>query len=128
MSNSEPESDSLPVIVYDDDCGFCAWSVAFADRRGEFDVLGFSELSDAERARLPDGYRECAHLLTDEGVYSCGEATEEILVRLDSPVALAARAFRRIPASERVRDPLYRWVADHRAWFGKLVRSGRLRR
>ena len=116
------ESQTRPVIVYDDDCGFCARSVEYAVRRGDFDVAGFSELSEAQRARLPGGYRRCAHLLTDEAVYSCGAATEEILTRLDAPVALAARAFRRVPASERVRDPLYRWVADHRSWFGKLVR------
>lgn len=115
------ENASRPLIVYDDDCGFCTWSVEYADRRGDFDLVGFSELSAEERARLPGGYRRCVHLLTDEDVYSCGAATEEILTRLDAPVALAARAFRRVPASEKVRDPLYRWVADHRSWFGRLV-------
>lgn len=116
------ENASRPVIVYDDDCGFCAWSVAYAIRRGDFEVVGFSELSEEQQARLPGGYRRCVHLLTDEEVYSCGAATEEILTRLDAPVSHAAHTFRRVPASERVRDPLYRWVADHRSWFGKLVR------
>ncbi|XVH30269.1 thiol-disulfide oxidoreductase DCC family protein [Haloferacaceae archaeon DSL9] len=116
------DSDPRPRIVYDDDCGFCAWCVSYATRRGDFDVVGFSEVSADERARLPDDYRQCVHLLVDDRRYSCGAATEEILARLDAPVAAAARGFRRIPASERVRDPLYRWVADHRNWFGKLVR------
>ena len=111
-----------PRIVYDDDCGFCTWAVEYADRRGTFDVVGFSNLSPDQRARLPDNYERCVHLLTDGRVYSCGAATEEILARLDAPIAFAARAFRHLPARERVREPLYRFVADRRSWFGRLVR------
>ena len=39
-----------------------------------------SRLTDEERERLPEGYDECAQLLTDDAEYSCGAATEQALV------------------------------------------------
>ncbi len=113
--------DDRPVVVYDDDCGFCTWSAEWAASHGDFETVGFSELSAAQRRRLPDDYEECAHLLADGAVYSCGAATEEVLARADSPVRHAVAAFRRVPGRERVREPLYRWVADHRSWFGRFL-------
>lgn len=115
------EATQRPRLVYDDDCGFCTWCAEFAAERGSFELVGFSELTPDQRARLPDDYEECAHLLTDDGVYSCGEAIEETMVRLETPSRHAARAFRELPASDRVREPLYRTVADHRALFGRLA-------
>lgn len=112
---------SRPTVVYDDDCGFCTWSAGYAARHGDFDLVGFSELTTGQRTRLPDDYERCVHLLTDERVYSCGAATEEILCRIDSPATPFAEAFSEIPGREYVREPLYRWVADHRTWWGKIV-------
>ena len=111
-----------PRIVYDDDCGFCRWAVDYADRHGEFELVRFSDVTPDQSARLPDRYENCVHLLTDDAVYSCGAATEEILARLDGVPRAGARAFRLLPESRRarVREPVYRWVADHRAWFGRL--------
>ncbi|WP_433626628.1 thiol-disulfide oxidoreductase DCC family protein [Halomicrococcus sp. NG-SE-24] len=113
-----------PLIVYDDDCGFCTWAAEYADEHGEFDLVGFSALDADQRARLPSEYDRCVHLLVDDRVYSCGEATEEILARTDSVGGDAADLFRLLPSSarERVREPLYRWVADHRSWFGRVLR------
>ncbi|WP_254766360.1 thiol-disulfide oxidoreductase DCC family protein [Salinilacihabitans rarus] len=110
-----------PRLVYDDDCGFCTWCAEFAARRGSFELVGFADLTPDQRARLPDDYEECAHLLTDDAVYSCGEAIEEATARLETPSRYPARAFRRLPGSDRVREPLYRAAADRRALFGRLV-------
>ena len=110
-----------PQLVYDDDCGFCTWCASFAAERGTFDLVGFSDLSPAQRARLPDDYEQCAHLLTAEAVYSCGEAIEETLARVETPSRLLATAFRQLPGSETVREPLYREVADRRGLFGRLA-------
>ena len=110
-----------PRLVYDDDCGFCTWCAEFAAERGEFDLVGFSELTNDQVARLPAEYEECAHLLTDEAVYSCGEAIEETLARVETPSHLLALAFRQLPGHETVREPLYREVANRRALFGKLA-------
>lgn len=115
-------SMATPRLVYDDDCGFCTWAARYADERGEFDLVGFSDLTPDQRARLPADFETCVHLLTDDAVYSCGEATEEVLSRLDGISRTAARAFRLLPERQRrrVREPLYRWIADHRDWFGRL--------
>lgn len=39
-------------------------------------LVGFSELTNEMRARLPPDFERCAHLVTDARVYSCGEAME----------------------------------------------------
>jgi len=114
--------DAPPRLVYDDDCGFCTRSAEFAAARGEFELVGFSELTPDQRARLPDDYENCAHLLTADAVYSCGEAIEVATARFGPPYSLAVAAFRAVPGSERAREPLYRLVADNRGLFGKLVR------
>ncbi|WP_435334517.1 thiol-disulfide oxidoreductase DCC family protein [Haloarchaeobius sp. TZWWS8] len=115
----------LPTLVYDDDCGFCTWSARYAATHGEFETVGFSELTDEQLARLPTDFETCAHLFADGRVYSCGACAEEVLARLDTPAALPARVFGRLPERVRgpIREPVYRWVADHRAWWGKLRRA-----
>jgi len=116
-------SADRPVIVYDDDCGFCTWSVEYALARGRFSAVGFSELTDEQRARLPRSYERCAHLLTDEAVHSCGGAAEAVLVRLSGAAGALGRAFRLLPAPLRraIREPAYRLAADNRDVLGSLV-------
>ena len=111
-----------PTIVYDDDCGFCTWSAEYADRRGSFDVVGFSELTPELRERLPADYEDCVHLLVDDAIYSCGHAIEEVLARLDAPIRYPTAAFRRLPGRALVREPLYRLVANNRDLAGKVAR------
>jgi predicted DCC family thiol-disulfide oxidoreductase YuxK len=113
-----------PTIVYDDDCGFCTWSVEYAMANGEFAVVGFSELTDEQRHRLPEGHERCSHLLTEEEVYSCGGAAEATLIRLSGPAGIAGRTFGLLPVSVRraVREPLYRVATDNRDKLGSLVR------
>lgn len=64
-------------FVYDDDCGFCSWWAQYFAGRSDLGLVGFSELTDEERERLPEDYEDCAHYLTDDAVYSCGAAIEE---------------------------------------------------
>jgi len=111
-----------PRLVYDDDCGFCTWSAEYAAARGRFELVGFAELTPDQRARLPDDYEECAHLLTADAVYSCGEAVELAAAKLGLSHRLAVAVFRTIPGSDRAREPLYRWVADRRSLWGKVLR------
>ena len=116
-------SSGRPTIVYDD-CGFCAWSVEYALSNEDFDVIGFSELTDEQRDRLPENYERCAHFLFEEEVYSCGAATEAALARLSGPAGVAGRAFRSLPVGVRraVREPFYRLATDNRGRLGSLVR------
>jgi len=111
-----------PTIVYDDDCGFCTWSAEYADAHGNFHLLGFSDLTPAERDWLPENYEECMHVFDGDDTYSCGEAAEFVASHLNTAEGTAARAFETLPEGvrSRVRDPAYRFIAEHRDWFGKV--------
>ena len=114
--------ESPPRLVYDDDCGFCTWVAAFADRHGRFELVGFADVTPDQRARLPGGWRECVHLLTDDAVYSCGEATEQIFARTNDGLDALFPVLRRLPGYPAARERLYRWGADNRDVWGKIVR------
>jgi predicted DCC family thiol-disulfide oxidoreductase YuxK len=110
-------------FVYDDDCGFCTWWAEFFAECTDVELVGFSELDEELRERLPDGYEDCAHLITDEGVYSCGEAIEQTFVRSDiaGPARPLLDLFRQSAVYENVREGSYRRVADQRALWGKVL-------
>lgn len=110
-----------PRLVYDDDCGFCTWSAEFVARHGEFELVGFSELTPDQRARLPPEYERCAHLLTDRRVYSCGEAMEEAFSRTDLRSSEVVPLLRRLPGHTKRREQGYRWIANNRDLFGKVL-------
>ena len=112
-----------PRLVYDDDCGFCTRCAAFAVRHSDVEPVGFSALSPDQRARLPEGWERCVHLLTDDAVYSCGAATERTLARCWPALDALFAWLRRVPGYEGVREALYRWVADRRDWWGKIARG-----
>jgi predicted DCC family thiol-disulfide oxidoreductase YuxK len=110
-------------LVYDDDCGFCSWVAAFVAGRSEMGIVGFSQLTDEERERLPEDYEECVHLLTDDAVYSCGEATEVALERA-GVLPSEVRAFLgQFADYGPLRERLYREAADRRDLWGRIVSS-----
>jgi len=111
------------VLLYDEDCGFCRWSLAKIlawDRRRRLQPV---PLQDPEADRLLSGMdqqRRMAswHLVTDGGrVYSAGAAVPPLarLLPLGAPVALVAGA---LPETT---ERLYRWVADHRDMLGRRL-------
>ncbi|UPW01144.1 DUF393 domain-containing protein [Halorussus gelatinilyticus] len=110
-------------LVYDDDCGFCTWWADFFERRSDLEVVGFSELTDDQRTRLPDDYETCSHLLADGEVYSCGESLEQALVRSDVADELGPLVgfLRNFADYEELRESAYRAVADHRGELGSVV-------
>ncbi len=113
-------------LVYDDDCGFCTWSaVLVAEHGADVELVGFSELSAADRERLPAGWQACAHLLTAEGRYSCGEAMTRAYEETDLPLAGLLPSLRRVPGFATAREAAYRVVANNRDWFGRHVGSRR---
>ncbi|MFW5949602.1 MAG: DCC1-like thiol-disulfide oxidoreductase family protein [Halolamina sp.] len=109
-----------PRLVYDDDCGFCTWCAAVGARFGDVEPVAFSDLTPDQRARLPANWRESAHLLTDDAVYSGGAAIQGVLGRTNVGFAAAFRLLEQLPGYDRLRENLYRWVADHRDWWGKI--------
>jgi len=115
-------------LVYDDDCGFCTWWADYFAERTDLETVGFDELTDAQRRRLPDDYESCVHLLTDGDVYSCGEAAERALARADIPPGAddLTRFLRQFEDYERLRERLYREVADRRGLLGQFLSKERV--
>ena len=114
---------SGPVLVYDDDCGFCTWWAEYLARRSDVRIVGFTDLSPELRERLPENYEECSHFVTEDEVYSCGASIEEAFVRSD--LGEAARplveSLRRFDGYGAVREGGYRFVADNRSLWGKVL-------
>lgn len=111
-------------LVYDDDCGFCTWAAFWVVEHGaDLELVAFSELTAADRERLPPDWERCAHLLTDEGRYSCGEAMTRAYERADAPLAGWLPVLRRVPGFGLCRELAYRVVASNRDWFGRHVGS-----
>ncbi|AEH38180.1 DCC1-like thiol-disulfide oxidoreductase family protein [Halopiger xanaduensis] len=117
------ESDAEATLVYDDDCGFCTWwAEYFDDRTNDVRIVGFSDLTPELRERLPEHYEACSHLMTDEGVYSCGASIEETLARVEGGgVRDVVDFLRNFEDYGRLRETGYRWVADNRDLWGRLV-------
>jgi predicted DCC family thiol-disulfide oxidoreductase YuxK len=116
----------VPAILYDADCGFCRWSLAWFlawDRRRELRPVA---LQDPEADRLLGGMgkeRKMSswHLVCDDGrVWSAGAAFAPLLGLLPGGGPLAALVSRTPRATER----LYRLVADNRSRLGWLGRIG----
>lgn len=114
----------VPKLVYDDSCHFCTWSTTFAVRRSNIQPVrlseveeGTSRLTDDERHRLPEGYEECAQLLTDEAVYSCGESMEQALQIAGVLPAELVAFLRQFETYERLREATYHFFSNNRDWL-----------
>ena len=118
-------------LYYDDDCGFCRWTLAWVlrwDRRHRLRPVpiespeGDRELGDLGEVRL-----ESWHLVRGGERWSGGRAFAPLLEELPGGRGLAPIA-RRL---ELLIVPGYRLVADHRAGLSKLLSKlvpGRSRR
>jgi predicted DCC family thiol-disulfide oxidoreductase YuxK len=110
------------VVLYDADCGFCKLTVGWLlrlDRRRCLHPLAIQDPEARDLLRdVPEDLRlESAHLLTPEGKLYSGGAAAAPLARLLPGGWTAARLFLRFPTQT---DRAYRWVADHRTFFGRL--------
>lgn len=111
----------VPKLVYDDSCHFCTWATTFAARRSGVQPVrlsrvreGESRLTEEEHARLPDGYEECAQLITEDEVYSCGAATERSLVLAGVLPRELADFLDQFDDYVRLREDAYHFLSDHR--------------
>jgi predicted DCC family thiol-disulfide oxidoreductase YuxK len=111
-------------ILYDADCGFCTWALGKIlawDRRH---CLRPVALQDPEADELLGGMDEDRkmaswHLVTPDGeVHSGGDGFEPLAALLPGGATLGRLA----RACPRARNSAYRFVADHRSWWGKLTR------
>lgn len=120
------EGDQRLIVIYDDDCGFCKWSVARTlawDRRRRLRPVGLST-PEADRllAGMSQQEREGSYHVVDAGgtVRSAGAGAPVVLERLPGGHPLAALARARPGLTERV----YRAIAGRRTPLGRLVTGG----
>jgi predicted DCC family thiol-disulfide oxidoreductase YuxK len=118
------------LVLYDDDCGFCAWALAWLlrwDRRRELRPVA---IQSAEGSRLLAGVPEALrlaswHVRDPRGPVSSGAAAfVPVLERVPGGRPLAALAARFPHATEAG----YGWVAAHRSRLGGLISSAGKRR
>lgn len=116
-------SHDRPILLFDDDCGVCTDAARWVAERDAVELVGFSDVSDDVVERLPAEWRSCAHLITDDSVYSCGEAMERAFLLTDHwgtrPVGVA----RRLPGYARIREVGYRIFASNRPAVARLRRE-----
>jgi len=115
--------DAPLLVFYDEDCGYCRWSVAQLlrldrDRRLRLHAIQ-SPLGQRLLADVPEDLRlESAHLIDGEGkLFSGGEAAAPIaaaLPRLAPTAPLLRRLSRPVNAS-------YNLIAANRVRIGRLV-------
>jgi len=111
------------LLLYDEDCGFCRWSLARLlrwDRRGRLRAVPIQgEEGDLLLADLSERDRLASwHLVTPGGRRYSGAAATGPLARLlpaGAPVAFLAETF------PRSTDRLYRWVARNRDTLGRRL-------
>ncbi|MFB6070687.1 MAG: thiol-disulfide oxidoreductase DCC family protein [Halanaeroarchaeum sp.] len=108
-----------PLLVYDDDCTFCTDAARALAARGDLRIVGFGDLSADLRDRLPDDYRTCAHLVTEDAVYSCGEAVERAFAHRSTAGSMLVSTARRVPGYPALREAGYRLVANNRHLYGR---------
>ena len=114
---------SGPVLLYDDDCGFCRWALAWVlrlDRDARIRPLALrSEEADALLQAVPAQERsESWHLVTPDGrVSSAGDAC--------APLFDQRPRGRRVARAARAAGPLLRWgyrvAARNRGALGALI-------
>ena len=112
-------------MLYDDECGFCKWSLDKLLAWDRHRRLHPVAIQSAEGRRLLAGMTEDErlaswHLVLPSGEVRSGGAAAAPLARLlpgGRPLAALFEAFPR--ATERA----YRWIADHRSALARVVRS-----
>jgi predicted DCC family thiol-disulfide oxidoreductase YuxK len=117
------------IVLYDADCGFCRWAMAWAlghdHQRSLIAVPIQSQLGSQLLADLSPSERlDAAHIVRDDGSRdSGGDAAAEVLAMLPQTRALG-RLARRLPIPTAA---LYGLVATHRHGVGRFV-GGQARR
>ncbi|MBV9817952.1 MAG: DUF393 domain-containing protein [Solirubrobacterales bacterium] len=111
------------IVLWDRDCGFCAWMLAWVLRWDRDRRLRPASIQgpDGDRwlAAMPPERRLASwHLVDEDGeVSSGGRALPAVFRRLPGGAPLAALAALRPPAT----DAAYDWVAAHRSLLGRPI-------
>ncbi len=114
-----------PVLVYDDNCGFCTWWAEFFEDTADLRIVGYEDLTADLRDRLREDYEDCSHFVTDSAVYSCGASIEQAFVRSEvgRPLKPVVAQLNQHDSYATLREWGYKKVAHNRALAGKLMSS-----
>jgi predicted DCC family thiol-disulfide oxidoreductase YuxK len=112
-----------PVLVYDDECGFCTFCADLLENYADYDILGYAKLSDDLRDRLPEDYERSSHFVTEDEVFSDGASIEQAVVASEygGEVEPLVDFVRQFEDYAQLRDEVYEWVADNRDLMGKIA-------
>jgi predicted DCC family thiol-disulfide oxidoreductase YuxK len=111
------------VVLYDEGCGFCRWSLDRLLRWDRFGRLRAVAIQSEEGSRLladlavADRLASWHLVMTDGRRYSGGAATAPLarLLPAGAPVAIAAETF------PQTTDRVYRWIASHRGTISERL-------
>jgi predicted DCC family thiol-disulfide oxidoreductase YuxK len=114
---------SRATLLYDEDCGFCRWSVDRIrrwDRRGNLRAVPIQSAEGNALLGAMDEERKLAswHLVTEDGVVRSAGAAAPTLFRLlpgGKPLAVTASLF------PRTTDRVYRLIARNRERLGRML-------
>ena len=121
---------TTPILLYDDDCGFCRWGVARVlgwDRRRSLRAVaigsdeGAALLGDLDETARMDSW----HLVDRDGVRTSAGAAVAPLMRLLPGGRPAATIASRWPHAT---EAVYRAIVRRRGWLGRAVSAGAARR
>lgn len=111
------------IVLYDGDCGFCRWAMAWLIRRDRHDLLVPAPIQSPLGAEVLADLAPCdrlasIHAVTDGGHRASGGAAAIVILgTLPSTRGLAAL----LRLSPSATEAAYGFVAAHRAAFGRLV-------
>ena len=116
--------DGHGVVLYDEDCAFCKWSLDKILARDRSRRLRPVAIQSAEGDRLlaavePGARLDSWHFVSEDGELFSGGAAAEPLARALQWGPLPPAAFRAFPG---LTERAYRYVARHRDRWARLLR------
>ena len=117
------EKQETWTVLYDAECGFCAWVLSGLltwdrARRLRPTALQCSEASHLLADIHPAERTASWHLISPAGARHSGGAAVVQVLRLLPGGRIPATAFARFP---KLTEKTYRWVAEHRSQLSRLI-------
>jgi predicted DCC family thiol-disulfide oxidoreductase YuxK len=118
------------LVLYDADCGFCRWAMAWALSHDPRRALVAAPIQSPLGSQLltdlsPDERLGAAHVVRDDGARESGGAAAAEVLAVLPRTRLLARLAQGLPAPTAA---LYGLVATHRHGFGRFVGAEARRR
>jgi predicted DCC family thiol-disulfide oxidoreductase YuxK len=118
------------IVLYDADCGFCRWAMAWAVRHDHHHVLVTVPIQSSLGSELlvdvtPSERLRSAHVIREDGSRRLGGAAAADVLSVLPPTRVLGRLARSLPRTTAL---LYGVVAARRRSFGRLVGKDARRR